>query len=331
MDAGSLRWELEVGMRAVREAAAVCRAVQAGITREVVEKKDRSPVTLADWGSQALACRTILEAFPDDPIVAEEDAASLREPGSEALLARLEAIVAGVRPGACASEICDWIDCGASPAPQARFWTLDPIDGTKGFLRREQYAIALALLVDGRAELAVLGCPGLATDPSRPDEVGALFAAVRGCGAFCLPLWRQDAATTPVRASRTAQPAGARFCEPVEAGHSSHDDAARIATLCGIACEPLRMDSQAKYAAVARGHADIYLRLPKAEGYCEKIWDHAAGMLVVEESGGCVTDVAGKPLDLSCGRELTANRGIVATNGLLHDRILGAIRELGIG
>jgi HAL2 family 3'(2'),5'-bisphosphate nucleotidase len=329
MDAGRLGRELETGMRAVREAAGVCRAVQAGVTREVVEKKDLSPVTLADWGSQALVCRCVSEAFPGDPIVAEEDAASLREPKSAALLARLEEIVGGARPGARALEICDWIDRGASPAPHARFWTLDPIDGTKGFLRREQYAIALALLVDGRAQLAVLGCPGLAPDPSRPDEAGALFAAVRGRGAVCLPLWREGA-ERPVRTCATSDPSRARFCEPVEAGHSSHDDGARVASLLGIASDPLRMDSQAKYAAVARGDADIYLRLPKGGDYREKIWDHAAGMLVVEEAGGRVTDVAGRPLDFTIGRELTANRGIVATNGCLHDEVLKAIAELGI-
>ena len=91
------------------------------------------------------------------------------------------------------------------------------------------------------------------------------------------------------------------------------------------------MDSQAKYAVVARGEADIYLRLPTRADYREKIWDHAAGALIVAEAGGTVTDIHGRPLEFHHGRELAANRGVIVTNGRLHDRVLEAIRELGIG
>src|SRR5262249_23065189 len=94
---------------------------------------------------------------------------------------------------------------------------------------------------------------------------------------------------------------------------------------------PLRMDSQAKYAVVARGEADIYLRLPTRTDYREKIWDHAAGALLIEAAGGAGTGIHRKPLHVPHGRELAANRGVIVTNGRLHDRILDAIRELGIG
>lgn len=63
-------------------------------------------------------------------------------------------------------------------------WTLDPIDGTKGFLRGGQYAVCLALLVDAKVQVGVMGCPNLALDPLEPDgEKGCLFVAVRGQGA----------------------------------------------------------------------------------------------------------------------------------------------------
>ena len=62
-------------------------------------------------------------------------------------------------------------------------WTLDPIDGTKGFLRGEQYAVCLALLVDSSVEVGVIGCPNLPLDPQKPDgQKGCLFIAVRGQG-----------------------------------------------------------------------------------------------------------------------------------------------------
>jgi 3'(2'), 5'-bisphosphate nucleotidase len=87
------------------------------------------------------------------------------------------------------------------------------------------------------------------------------------------------------------------------------------------------MDSQVKYAALAKGDASIYLRLPRKKGYQEKIWDHAAGAIVVEEAGGKVTDFHGHPLMFSCGRALEKNHGIVATNGHLHAQVLGAVSQ----
>jgi 3'(2'), 5'-bisphosphate nucleotidase len=86
------------------------------------------------------------------------------------------------------------------------------------------------------------------------------------------------------------------------------------------------MDSQAKYAAVARGDAHVYLRLPTRADYQEKIWDHAAGFLVVEEAGGRVSDITGKPLDFSLGATLASNRGVVATSGGIHNEVIKAIR-----
>ena len=62
--------------------------------------------------------------------------------------------------------------------------------------------------------------------------------------------------------------------------------------------------------------------------YREKIWDQAAGSLIIEEAGGKVSDLDGKPLDFSAGRTLANNRGVLATNGLLHDSALAALRKI---
>lgn len=67
-------------------------------------------------------------------------------------------------------------------------WTIDPIDGTKGFLRGEQYAVCLALIVDSKVQVGVIGCPNMPYDwnkpsPSLGDEKGVLCVAVRGQGA----------------------------------------------------------------------------------------------------------------------------------------------------
>jgi 3'(2'), 5'-bisphosphate nucleotidase len=85
------------------------------------------------------------------------------------------------------------------------------------------------------------------------------------------------------------------------------------------------MDSQAKYAAVARGDAEIYLRLPTRPGYVERIWDHAAGYAILKAAGGTITDIEGKALDFRHGRGLEKNLGIVASNGPAHGQLLEAI------
>ena len=331
-----------VAIEAVREAARLCRAVASEISPEVLAKRDKSPVTIADFGSQALICRTLAEAFPGDPVIAEEDSADLRLPANEALLEQVLRHVRSARPATDgeaalaidASDVCRWIDHGGSGEYSPRFWTLDPIDGTKGFLRGEQYAVALALIVDGRVVVAALACPNLpAHSGSEPGEHAVIFHAVAGQGAHqASPGRAEGSALTPepLSVSRHDRVEDARFCESVESGHSAQGDSAAVAARLGIITPPLRIDSQAKYAVVARGEADIYLRLPTRADYREKIWDHAAGSLIVGEAGGMVTDIAGRPLEFHHGRELAANRGVIVSNGRLHQPVLEAIRALGI-
>lgn len=326
--------ELRVAAEAVRQAAAVCRAVQSSITRDAIEKKDKSPVTIADFASQAVICRALHAAFPNDPVIGEEDAAELRTDEMTPFRDRIVAELARVGITASGGEVCDWIDRGRANDYRSRFWTLDPIDGTKGFLRGEQYAVSLALIIDGRIELGLLGCPNLGesqeSNAASADKTGSLFVAVRGEGAKVSPLDASNAPGRTVRVSETSDPSQARLCESVESGHSSHDASADIAKRLGISTDPVRLDSQAKYAVVADGRADVYLRLPTRKDYVEKIWDHAGGVLVVEEAGGTVTDVDGKPLEFTHGRGLNANRGVVVTNGRLHESVIAAVRAVGV-
>jgi 3'(2'), 5'-bisphosphate nucleotidase len=317
--------DLEAAVDAVRTAARVCRAVQERLVRpETLEKRDKSPVTVADFASQALVCARLFEYRADDPVVGEEDASALREPAQAGLRAAVAERVGG-ELGAQADEerVLSWIDLGSAKAEGPRYWTLDPIDGTKGFLRREQYAVALALIEEGEVVLGVLGCPNLPCN----GGVGALFSAVRGGPAWMSPLWDVEAPAQMVRVGTPASAADARLCESVESGHSDQTESARIAALLGIRTEPYRIDSQCKYAAVARDDASIYLRLPTRPNYQEKIWDHAAGSIVVEAAGGRVSDIDGRPLDFTRGRTLEKNRGVVATSGSIHDEVIDAVRR----
>lgn len=314
--------ELDVAIGAVRSAARLTRSVRAAFTPDLsTAKPDRSPVTVADLGAQVLVSLALAEAFPSDPLVGEEDAAQLAAPPiRDALTAEL----ARVRPGLDLARVSAALDRGGfGGGPTGRWWTLDPVDGTLGFLRGGQYAIALALVVDGAVRLGVLGCPALEREDG---SVGSLFVAERGHGAWELPL---DRAGMPARlhVAPCTRASEARYAESLEASHSSHGDAARISELLGITAPPLRLDSQTKYALVARGDASVYLRIPRA-GYVENIWDHAAGAILVEEADGIVTDIEGAPLDWGCGRRLERNRGIIAAPAAIHGEVLAAAREV---
>lgn len=320
--------EQEIAVAAVQEAAKLCQAVQAQITSSVLEKKDKSPVTVADFGSQALVCRAIREAFPNDPIIAEEDSAELQTEENAHLLEKVVAHLNDVREGVDAATACEWIDHGGAQEYSERFWTLDPIDGTKGFLRGEQYAIALALIVDGEIVVAALGCPNLSISAGS-EQTGVVYAAVKGQGTTAIAM-DGTGEKVQVNVSDTTDTSLARFCESVESGHTSHSDSANVAEKLGITADSVRLDSQAKYAVVARGEADIYLRLPTRPGYVEKIWDHAAGVLVMTEAGGQASDIYGQPLEFNHGWGLHANKGVIVTNGKLHDAVINAINEVGV-
>ncbi len=390
----SYQIERERALEAVVRAADLCRQVQAEMVRPLARQKpDRSPVTVADYGSQAIVCRLLAASFPGDPIVAEEASDALRRPAQAEMLGHVARYVQRVLPDAAPADICDWIDRGQAD-PAARFWTLDPIDGTKGFLRGDQYAIALALIVGGRVQVGVLACPNLTPDPpsplpspsegegatspsplrgdgkaahsggrvrGEPRDVariskrtltlsapepsgggegyslprsygggqgggGVVFVAVRGQGATMLPLDGDDP-PRPIHVASLADPAAACFAEGFEPAHSDQAAHQALARALGITRPALRMDSQAKYGVVARGEAAIYLRLPSPQtpDYRENIWDHAAGALLVEEAGGRVTDALGADLDFGAGRKLSRNRGVIASNGQLHEAILSAL------
>jgi 3'(2'), 5'-bisphosphate nucleotidase len=154
------------------------------------------------------------------------------------------------------------------------FWTLDPVDGTSGFLRGGQYAICLALIIDGIVKVGVLGCPNLPTSFNDPtSDRGVLVFGMSGDKAFESSLNNHVMIKSKACEMKKVEDiTQATFCESVESGHSSHEEHSEILKLLGIKTSSVRMDSQAKYAELTRGDAEIYLRLPVSMKYEEKIW-----------------------------------------------------------
>jgi 3'(2'), 5'-bisphosphate nucleotidase len=319
-----LSHELAAALAAVRAASDVCRAAQGRLLAgHTLTKGDESPVTIADFAAQAVVCAELTDSLGAIEMIGEEESDDLRTSDASDLLSAVVGLVATQRDDPVSGDaVLDWISVGSSTGMTDRYWTLDPIDGTKGFLRGEQYAIALGLIERGEVILGVLGCPNL---PNPDGSTGAIFAATDGA---CRAWYGSSMTPQKVRVAAPSSLAEARFCESVESGHSNQDHSAQIAALLGITAEPYRIDSQCKYAAVARGDASIYLRLPTRADYREKIWDHAAGKFVVEQAGGVVSDVTGAPLDFSHGAKLQANSGVVATDGRFHERVIDAVRSV---
>lgn len=322
--------EVRFTIQAVQQAALLVRQVQAELVSPALTKEDRSPVTVADFASQAVVARLLSQAFPDDPLVAEEDSAALLTQEAEPDLQLVTQFATRVTGPAGPDQVCAWIDRGRS-GYASRFWTLDPIDGTKGFLRGDQYAVALALVEQGRVQIGALGCPGL-VDGQTPDfhGPGSLVIAVRGQGTWTTSL-EAPGAFQPLRVSTQSRPSDARLLRSFESGHTNVSKIDQFAEALAINAAPVRMDSQAKYAVLAAGGGDLLLRLISSSrpDYREKIWDQAAGSLVLEEAGGCISDLDGKSLDFSTGRTLAHNRGVLASNGTLHAPALRTLAQIG--
>lgn len=308
----------------IGKAAVFTKRLQREKTSLFYEKDDKSPVTAADFGSQLLVTHYLQKYFPNDPLAAEENILELSEEKTRILEPIMELLSKDI-DGFSLEKIVAKEKSQGSNRNGNRLWVLDPIDGTKGFLRGEQFAIALSLLLDHQPILGVLGCPNL-NGRAEPDTEGngAIAFAVRGQGAYVQEV-DQQVAPSRLSVSSSTNPALARFVSSVDStGHSNNDAIQSLKSHLGNREDIQQFDSQAKYVMVAAGKFDLFLRLPPANNpnYHEKIWDHAAGALIVEEAGGVVTDISGKRFDFSQGRAMEKNRGVVVSNGHFHDAIV---------
>ncbi len=319
--------EIQFALRATQQAALLIQRIQAQTVTQALTKDDRSPVTMADFAAQALVGSLLAEAFPADPLVGEEGADSLRSAETAPLLEQITHFVADFIPRVTPPAVLDWIDSGKA-APARRFWTLDPLDGTKGYLRGDQYVVALAFLLENQVQIGVLGCPRLSL-PQAGLLNGCLVLAVRGQGSWAAPL-ENPAQFQRLQVSAISDPTQARLLRSFESGHTNVDQIEQFSRALAIQAQPLRLDSQAKYALLASGSGEIMLRMISAKqpDYREKIWDQAAGSIVIEEAGGKVTDLDGRNLDFSAGRTLAHNRGVLATNASLHAAALECVKRI---
>ena len=327
--------QLHAAIDAVRRAGKLCKLLQAGLASGEVIKGDGSPVTVADFAAQVVVVRTLIEHGVDAAIAGEEQADALqRDP---ALRRSVTDALRHTQAWADVTErdVIDTLSHRAwfGDALPDRAWVIDPIDGTKGFIAQRQFAVCLALIERGEVTIAALGCPNLkldpASDPSAIDAHGTVIACRRGGGIVHGTLDDTRLRPVPPRSLDARRSPILTFSvEPSEGRVRNFDALAdEMQRRFGRRPVALSMDSQAKYALVARGQADIYDRPPRRN--FEKSWDHAAGCLLIEEAGCVVTDALGEPLDWTCVT-LSKTRGILGAPADLHAQVLAARRATGL-
>ncbi len=271
MQATSFSREAEVARAVAREAANLVASFK-GRPLDVRHKPGGEPVSKADLESSALVVSRLREAFPDDAILSEE----LPDDGSR-------------------------LRC-------QRVWMIDPIDGTRDFLRGEAgYVVMVGFCYQGRPVVGAVAQP----------ETGRIWVGVTGEGA-----WKEapGVAQESIHVSSVAQPQAIRL---VSSKSHRSDYYQRLRASLGITDELAVGSVGLKLALVAEGSRDLYVY----PGSQTKLWDSCAPEAILTAAGGMVTDSDGLPLTYVNPR-LHNPRGIVASNGCVHARALDAITRL---
>ncbi|KAJ4745310.1 hypothetical protein LUZ62_079715 [Rhynchospora pubera] len=358
--------QLSVAIEAVQRACCLCVDVKKSLLsndRWILGKTDQTPVTVADFGVQALISLELKREFPTIPLVAEEDSAFLRSQSSSNILvdAIFDAVsgkINGQDEDLSTDDVLRAIDRGGKDAisfdeKPATYWVLDPIDGTRWFLKGSDalYVVGLALVVEGEVVLGVMGCPNWLHDPlTNTDynnaQTGVIMVAHVGCGTWAKwisfdmgssvylleSIWKRSF----VDSCEVLQ--NGRFCIPEsqtwdliplsnEFGYTTDNldltrDEKRILLLracCGSLC---------KYLMVASGRASVFILRARTKTII-KAWDHAVGIICVQEAGGQVSDWDGNQLNLAAdieGRRIIfPSGGVIVSNGTLHTEIVHII------
>jgi 3'(2'), 5'-bisphosphate nucleotidase len=350
--------ELDIAVRAVHRASVVTKTFLRSLDRNVSAetKADDSPVTVADFAAQALIISALHAVFPTDSFLGEESAAALRanhglrsrvwELVSSAPTVQLQPDEIQLASPETVDAMLDAIDLGTSDqTATGRVWVLDPIDGTATFVKGQQYAVCLCLLVDGVQQVGVIGCPNLDPDSihgKMHDEgvyvngYGVVLSAAKGFGAFVRPM-QWDSLGSPHRIDLGVQSqkplTELDFVESTFLAKTSlsQQEHRAVAELLGAKWPGTQLFSlQLKYVALALGSSDVMVRLPTGRDRYTYTWDHAGGQLIYQEAGGVIKDLDGGPIDFGQGRKLLGQRnyGAVAAMPWAFDTVMRAVQEI---
>jgi 3'(2'), 5'-bisphosphate nucleotidase len=260
--------ELEAAIALAKEAGQkVVQLRQGGLSVEM--KPGDEPVTVADRTASEMILRGLAAAFPTDPVISEE------------------------------------LPAGSGLLKRSRLWLVDPIDGTKDFIKGgDGFAVMIGLVIDHRPVLGVVHQP----------TIDRTFYATPA-GAFVT----HAGETKPLAVSDVAAAADARLV--ASASHRTAD-IDRVKTELGIAEEMNVGSVGVKLCLIAMGVRDLYVN-PSAK---TKSWDTCAPEAILASAGGRLSDLFGDPIEYR--DELAHRRGLVASNGHLHAEVVAKLGPL---
>ena len=265
----------------------------------LIKEGDSTPVTAADFAIQGFVASELCRLFPSDRFMGEEDAGDLRE---NADLCELALSLCARTGGPTERDaFLSSVDSGleADRRQGERVWVLDPIDGTKGFMTGCGYVVGLALLVDGEPVVGAMGVPVEVEAP--PLVVAVKGHGVRWYGASgeapvpyetTIPEWAAEDAAAPPWLLSPSNAEG--ICTPFGPGSPPE-------TLC--------CGAMIKYFATAAGRVSGFVQYEEEL----KTWDHACGVICVNESGGRAVDGRGEAVRF-LGRHFKVAGGIVCSS-----------------
>ncbi|XP_015578182.1 putative PAP-specific phosphatase, mitochondrial isoform X4 [Ricinus communis] len=335
--------ELEAAIKVVERACRLCVDVKRSLFSSegrIVEKNDQTPVTIADFGVQALVSLELGKVFPSIPLVAEEDSSFVRSNNL------VDSVV---------SVVTDKANSNDKPLKHADVLAAIDRGGKNPIVfgtNPATYWVGLALVVEGEIVLGVMGCPNWTEDNSYKSTTkienmlsgpGTLMVAHVGCGTWTKELPDMLGRSTKVLDGWTRCIVDghnlvpeARFCisdsqtweslplsdlfdATSEADSVGDKEILLLPTCCGSLC---------KYLMVASGRASVFI-LRSTTQRTIKAWDHAVGIICVHEAGGKVTDWKGNQLDFAADqverRIIFPSGGVLVTNGKLHNQIVEMI------
>ncbi|MBN2156534.1 MAG: hypothetical protein JW776_10870 [Candidatus Lokiarchaeota archaeon] len=291
--------EIELARKLVKKAAGITEWFRETGFR-TLEKRDHSPVTLADYASQIFINYNLRKVFPGDQIFAEEVIDELSSSQEEIIQRCFHDQKIDIK------NLKSTLNYRGNLSN--RQWTIDPVDGTKGFVEHLSYSIGISLVVNSEPIVSAIAAPNY------DDDGLAVFSAELGQGAEASFGGRKF---HPVHVSSQKQLKNARVCISL---HNLSDATLSFLNKIGIKeSNRLSMDGMGKFCKIADGSYDFYTHLNRSKMYS---WDFCPGDLLVREAGGFSTDISGKKLQFKekiC--EITAP-GYVFSNEHLHKEIL---------
>ncbi|EPP37011.1 hypothetical protein BOKEGFJH_00602 [Chlamydia avium] len=262
-------------------------------------KSDGSFVTPADYGVQFCLQKKLCLAFPHIPFIGEE---ILDPTHDQHKCSKILEFIHALDP-----EVTDQ-DLLETPLteqdPSSLYWLVDPIDGTAGFIKNRFFAIALSLIHNNQPILAVMACPS-------PDlHTFKIYSAAKNYGASLF-----GSAIQGRRCLEAGKTMTGKFCEASLAARNQQHHSTRLLSL-SLPGQPqaYRVDSQYKYAMVAEGIVDFFIRYPFAISHT-RAWDHIPGAFLVEEAGGVVTDIFGHALNSRKDNFTLENHPVILASG----------------